>query len=383
MELFTIGYDASSTLGPRTGVGRAALELLRAMVAVGDPHFRFRVLLNSCRHSTGGEHAFLDGNPRVQAYRSRRIGPWMANAWAKGAGPDAESLVGSGIDAWHGPAAYMPPAREARRIATVHDISFLDDPPELRDRMGGAYFTRTLPQLLPQCVRVVTSSEFSRRRLVDEYKLDPARVAVVPLGLDHDLFKPADERFVEIAAQHAGVPDRPWLLAVTSRAPRKRNRLLLDAYAELRRMDPRTPKLVVVGWDAHPPDELRSRPDLHRDVIVAHRVPDQYLPGLYSGAVATIMASRHEGFGLPILEAMACGSPVVCAPLTAMPEVAGDAASYVESDAPAAWAQAIAGIAFDADRRADLRKRGLERAAPFAWEKSARAMLDLYADAAS
>lgn len=381
MALFTIGYDASTTLGPRTGIGRAGLSLLRAMVGLGEEHFRFRVLLNSCRHSPGREHAFLGGNPAVQTFRSRRPGPWVVGGWAKGNGPDAEGLVGPGIDVWHGPAGYMPPAREARRIVTVHDVSFLDDPPDARDRLGGAYFARTLPSLLPQCARVVTSSEYSRGRLVEAYKLAENRVVVVPLGVDSAQFEPPTERFVEIAGQYASVPGKTWLLAVTSHAPRKRNGLLLDAYEALLKMDARTPKLVVVGWNGHPPQELRDRHDLHRDIVVADRIPEEHMAGLYGGALATISTSRHEGFGLPILEAMACGSPVVCARATAMPEVAGDAARFVDGGDPEEWAAAIADVSFDAERRRELREKGFARAAEFAWEKSARAMLDVYADA--
>ncbi len=381
MSLFTVGYDASSTLGLRTGVGRAAMELLQAMVGARDEHFRFRVLLNSLRHSPGRDHAFLE-NERVQSFRTRRPGPWVVSGWAKGKGPDAESLVGAGIDLWHGPASYMPPVREAKRVVSVYDLAFLEDAPESRDRLGGALFADWFPRLLPECDRIVTSSEFSRARLIEEYGLPEDRVVVIHLGINHERFQPVGERFVEIARQFVGLSDKSYFMAVTGHAPRKRNALLLDTYEELLRRDTRTPKLLVVGWNGNPPAELRDRSHLYRNVVVADRVPDEHMPGLYTGSVVTVIPSRHEGFGLPVLEAMACGSPVVCAGGSALPEVGGEAACYVGSSDYCEWADAIARIGFDQARHDELGARGIEHVKPFTWESAAGQLLDLYANVA-
>ncbi|MCB2155307.1 glycosyltransferase family 4 protein [bacterium] len=377
MSTLTIGYDASSTLAPRSGIGRSALQLLRAMVEADDERFQFRVLLNSLRRSPGPEHDFLK-TPRVKVLRKRRPGGMLVQAWRQGKGPAVEDLLGPNIDLFHAPASYIPPARSARRVITVHDLSFIDEPPEQLEKLGGAYFRETFPKFLPQCDLIATPSAFVREQVIDRYGISADRVEVVPWGIDRELFRPASEPEVE-RARHAAITPPDYILAVSDHMPRKRIGLMLDVYARLRELEPGTPKLAVLGWRGRPPQELRERPELHKNVLVLRSVPDEHLAGLYSGAIATFITSGHEGFGFPVLEAQACGSPVVCGRNSALAEIGGDGVAFVEGADVDAWAEALRTLVFDQEAHDAQRAVGLQHAAEFTWAAAGRKMLDLYA----
>lgn len=378
MALFTIGYDASTTLARRTGIGRAVLELLRAMVELEDERFEFRVLMSSFLRSPGADHEFLKDKPLVEVMRSRRPGSWLVKKWASGKGPTAESLLGD-IGIFHAPASYIPPAKTARRVATVYDLAFLNDSPSSLQPLGGALFKRHFPAVLPQCDCVITSSNATRERLLEVYNLSPERVVSIPLGINHNLFKPSEERMVEIASHQIGLDKGDFLFSVTSHSERKRNGLLLDVYQRLRETNPETPTLVVLGWDGTAPRELRERPKLHRHVHVLNRVEDHLLPGIYSAALATILTSREEGFGFPLLEAQACGSPVICPATSTYPEMGGKAAQYVESADIEEWAETVRRVMLNKETRRAVSALGIENAARFQWAECARKTLDVYA----
>lgn len=374
-----VGYDASSTLAPRTGIGRAALGLLGALVALEDPALELRVLLNSLTRRMGAEHTFLKDAARVQCVRRHRPGAALVRAWAAGKDPAAEDLAGRGMDVWHAVSSYVPPVRAARRVATVHDLAFLDEPPEQRAALGGALFAESFPRVLKECAAVVTPTEAMRQRVLDVYGLPPGRVHAIAWGIDPELFHVEAERFVEIVRNAFGIAAPTYLLAVSDHQPRKRNGLLLDVYARLREAEASTPPLVVLGWNGRPAAELKARPRLHRHVYVLPRVEDGKLAALYTGAVATVLASRDEGFGFPLLEAQACGSPVVASACGAFREMAGESASLVESPDPGEWVEALRAVAFDQTGHDAMKERGLANAARFTWDDCARRHREVYA----
>lgn len=250
--------------------------------------------------------------------------------------------------------ANLAPVCSRRCVVVIHDVAPLRHP-----EWYGAVYTRyqrvLLPALARRARRVLTPSEFARSEIVDRLGIDADRVAVVPNGVDERFSPRADAA----RARAALGLERPYVLAVGTRIARKNlGALTLTAL----RAAAAGLELVTVG---------SGRGYMREEQGLALRslgyVPDEHLPGLYAGARALAMPSLYEGFGLPCLEAMAAGTPVVAANRGALPEVCGDAALIVDPDDREALAEAVLSAAGDEELRSRLVAAGLERAAQFSW----------------
>jgi len=253
------------------------------------------------------------------------------------------------------PANLAPLALGARNAVLIHDAVALRHP-EWYSRGYVAYQRALLPRLARKAGLVLTVSEFSKRELVDALGAPPERVVVVPNGVDERFHPGADVESARMALRLK----YPYVLAVGTRIARKN---LGGLEAAARALVDRGVELVAAGSArAYMRDEGRT------PVRALGYVPEEHLPGLYAGAEALIMPSLYEGFGLPVIEAMASGTPVVAADRAALPEVAGGAALLFDPDDPDA-----AGAALERalDDPGDLRARGLERAAGFTWRATA------------
>jgi glycosyltransferase involved in cell wall biosynthesis len=266
--------------------------------------------------------------------------------------------------------ANLAPLAHPRAVVVIHDAAPLRHP----GWYSGAYAAwqrRLLPAIARRALRVMTVSEFSRGELVELLGLAPERVAVVPGGVD--------ERFTPAAdpgpARRALGLAHPYVLCVASHTARKNLAALVPAAARLA-----ADGVDVVVAGGHRPQFTRER-GLERLRLLGH-VDDALLPGLYAGAAAFVLPSRYEGFGLPVLEAMAAGAPVVAAAAGALPETCGGAARLAEPDGEAI-AAALTALLGDGAERERLRAAGLARAAAFSWEATARAVDALVSAAAA
>jgi len=243
----------------------------------------------------------------------------------------------------------LPRSRPCPAVVTVHDLSFERDPTVMSVRHR-AIFRRAVPYAARHAARVLTVSERTKRDLVELYGVDPERIVVAPNGVD-SVFHPGD------------APGDSYLLLVGAVQRRKNPLAAADAAAELGM------KLVVAGpdRDAHLVRALRQR-----GADVRGYVTKEELARLYRGAAALVMPSHYEGFGLPVVEAMASGTPVVAAPDEALQEVAGDAAVFVE---PRRLAEGVRQALATRER---LVGAGLQRAAAFSWDETARRTLAVY-----
>jgi glycosyltransferase involved in cell wall biosynthesis len=256
------------------------------------------------------------------------------------------------------PANLAPLVLGARNVVVIHDAAALRHP-EWYGRGYAAWQRALLPRLARGAGRVITVSEFSRCELIDVMGAPAERVVVVPNGVDERFSPDAD---AEAARAALGLGARPYVLAVGTRIARK-NLASLERAA--RALAERGVALLAAGSGrAYMREEDAGSP-----VRALGYVPEQHLPGLYAGASALVMPSLYEGFGLPCLEAMASGTPVVAADRAALPETCGDAALLFDPDDADAAADALSRAL---DDPAGLIERGLRRAREFTWQRTAR-----------
>lgn len=269
-------------------------------------------------------------------------------------------------------------------VVSVHDISFLEHP-EYFPWARVAQLRLTVRRTIERAVKVITPSEFSRRAIADAYGLDSSRIAAVPLGIS-PIFRPiARATAAAIVRSRFGI-DAPYVLTVGDLQPRKNQIGLIHAFEDLLTANTQLPhKLVVVGkrtWFSDQILETARRSRVASRIVFTDFVTDDELLQLYNASDLMAFPSFYEGFGLPILEAMACGRAVVCSNTSAMPEVANAAALLFDPASREETVRAMRDVLLDAELRVRMERLGLQRASQFTWERTARRTLEIYYDVA-
>ena len=291
-------------------------------------------------------------------------------------------LLGSQADLLH--ATYVaPPLCPKPFVLTVHDLGF-----EIHPEFFPPLVRHRLSLLMRHGVRraanIIAVSEETKRTLIDYYDVEASRITVTPNGVEAPFFEPEDEGDVQIRTGYNLPPD--YILYVGKLQARKNIAQLLRAYALLRQSREDTPQLVLVGQRTWLADEIYSVLDelkLHDAVCFTGHVPDEHLAAIYRGALVFVYPSLFEGFGIPLLEAMACGVPVACSNVSSLPEVVGDAALQFDPLDAEDIADKIAKIIDDSTLRSSLIARGHKRAAQFTWENTAQKTLQVFRDTAN
>lgn len=278
-----------------------------------------------------------------------------------------------------------PPFAPCPVVTTIHDLAF-EHIPETFKRRSFMQLRLTVRRTARRAAHIITPSEFSRQDVIKTYGIEPERISVTPeAAAPH--FAPVDSKeLIESTKQRYGIAG-DYILAVGSIQPRKNLPRLIRAYAALRRRRPEgnLPQLVFVGKRAWLYTEtLRALEEsgVRDKTMLTGYVPEADLPALYSGALCFVYPSYFEGFGLPPLEAMACGAPIVTGNLTSLPEVVGGAGLTVNPFDEEEIASALEKLIDDENLRAHLRRIGIERAARFSWQETARLTQEVYEQAA-
>jgi glycosyltransferase involved in cell wall biosynthesis len=274
-----------------------------------------------------------------------------------------------------------PPLAPCPVVATIHDLSF-EHLRQTFKRRSWMQLRLTVRATARRAAHIIAPSEFTRRDLCETYGLAPSRVSVIPLAAPPSFGPVRDEKELERVRRAYGI-EGEYLLAVGSIQPRKNLARLIAAYADLRRARSKAklPKLVLAGRQAWLYSEtLRAvaEQQIQDCTVFTGYVSERDLPALYAGALCFIYPSYFEGFGLPPLESMQCGTPVITGDLTSLPEVVGDAGLMVDPFDVGALKSAIARLLDNPSLREELRARGLQRAQRFTWNETARQTLHVY-----
>ena len=269
------------------------------------------------------------------------------------------------------------PLVKCDQVVTVHDVAAFDRP-ECFTPSFARFYRWLLPRLLPRVRAIICVSAFTRSRLLQLFQINPASVTVIHPGLAAEFHRPTEARMLAQLSEFSLTPG--YLLCLASNEPRKNQQRLLDAWASLasRYGSP----LVLAGHSGRAHVFAPSHLRLGKNVRSLGYVSESVLPALYTGAKAFVFPSLYEGFGMPPLEAMACGTPVIASHHPAVREALGDAACYCDPEDIASIASAIAKVFDSASLRQELAEQGLERVRLFDWDRAAAQTRDVLTRAA-
>jgi glycosyltransferase involved in cell wall biosynthesis len=273
------------------------------------------------------------------------------------------------------------PLVTGRQICTFHDLIPLEHPEWFSPKFS-AWYSWLLPRLARRVSHIIAVSQFTKSRIVERLGVPPGKVTVVLNGIDARFYpRPSGE--ISQLRQSLGLGEDPYVLCTGAFVERKNTPRLLRSWERICGSLPENIKLLITGGNGTGGLFSSFRiGQLPRNVCAAGYIPDDQLPALYSGAIAFVYPSLYEGFGLPPLEAMACGTPVLTSNVTALPEVVGDAGLLVDPTSEEAIANGLLELLQSEPTRDRLRQKGLERVESLSWDRAASQTWDVLLQAA-
>lgn len=367
----TIYYDMSAAVHAHPGLGRYADSLGRALLQVHGESMALFYYGDASIRPPGG----LEDVPRqvVAAGRKRwRMAVWLNQLLRK---PMDDLLPAAQL--YHATEHLLLSLQRVPSVLTVHDLIFRLFP-RYHKLQNYVYLNLAVPLFCRRAQAIIAVSQRTKQDLVRYYRLPPEKVTVI-YEAAAPRFVPQPPARVEQARARYELPER-YLITVCAIEPRKNHAGFLRAFEDLSREDAGLGWVIVgrKGWLYEGFFAALERSPAREQVILPGYVEDSDLAAVYAGALACVFPSFGEGFGLPPLEAMGCGTPVASSDAFSLPEVGGDAARYFDPHEPEQMVQALRPILADPDLRADMRQRGLAQAARFSWEKAAQETWSLY-----
>jgi glycosyltransferase involved in cell wall biosynthesis len=367
-----ITIDYTPALRQTAGIGRYTRELVAALAELDQENEYTLFCAGQSPESSSWPANFTVRTSNVPAR-------WLSAGWHRfGIRLPAERFTGA-CDLFHSPDFTLPPLRDARGVVTIHDLSFLRLP-ECADPGLRAYLTRTVPRGVERAARVIADSKNTKKDLIELLNVTPEKISVVPAGVE-SCFRPVRDT-VKLTNVRSRYNLPQWfILSVGTIEPRKNLSRLISAYGQLRRQTGLPHALVIAGqkgWLYQGIFEQVVKDGLTEHVLFPGFVADADLPALYTLADLLAFPSLYEGFGLPPLEAMACGTPVVASNNSSLPEAVGTAALLVDAEDVEGLTETIARVLCDANLRVRLSDLGRAQAARFTWSDAALKLLDAY-----
>ena len=364
----TIGIDASrANKSEKTGTEWYSYHLIQELKKITDPKDQF-VLYS--REKLRDEIGDLPPNwqSRVLNWAPKKLWTQIRLSWEMWQRPPEMIFI---------PAHTIPLIHPDKVVTTCHDVAFLRLP-EAYDWLALRYHKFAIKFVIRHAAKIISVSEFTKNELVEFFKISPGRIAVVPNGYDSERYKVIEDKEAVAKVLEKYKITEPYILYAGRMELKKNTPGLVEAFGLLKKSSKfQVPsyKLVLVGQPGFGYEKVIKAiadNDLQNDVIMPGWVGKHDLPHLMNGAAVFVFPSLYEGFGIPILEAMACGTPVVASGIPALREVAGEAAYLVDPYSPENMAEGINRVLTDEHLREDLKIRGLERARQFSWERCAK-----------
>lgn len=374
-----IAIDYTAAYEQGGGIGRYVRELTRALGNLS-PRNQYRLFVSG---ATMSELPDLPG--QNFQWRPTRVTPqWWARLWHRARLPVPVEVFTGSVDIYHATDFTLPPTLpKTRTLLTVHDLSFVRVPESASPKLK-AYLDVVVPRSVRRADHVLADSEATKADLIELYATPAEKVTVLLSGVDAHFRPITDDVALAAVRQKYRLPHGPYIFSVGTVQPRKNYARLIAATSAIRQNGSDV-SLVIAGgkgWLEDPIYRAIEEHDLAEHVHFIGFADDTDLPALYSASLVTALPSLYEGFGIPVLEAMACGSPVITSNLSSLPEVAGDAAIMVNPYDAEALAEALFQVFTDADLRTSLIQRGLSHAQNFSWHKSAQQLEQIYASLA-
>jgi len=370
-----IGLEVTAAVRQRGGIGRYVRELLRALAAL-DSENEYSLFFATNNRDAGALPA-LPANFRARRLPFHDI--WLARVWQRLRVPLPVELITGRVDVYHSPDFTLPPTLgRTPTLLTVHDLSFARHPSSAAPGLRG-YLDVVVPRSVRRATHVLADSQATKDDLMALYGTPAEKISVLYAGVAAG-FRPVDDPGVHAAVRgRYGLGERPYVLSIGTLQPRKNHARLIEAFDRVLRDSEYN--LVLAGGEGWLYDEVHAQVaerGLPERVLFPGFVAEDDLPALYSAAAIMAFPSLYEGFGLPVLEAMACGVPVLASTAPCLPEVAGGAALLIAPRDVGAMAATIEKLVNQPELRHALRAKGLARAAQFRWENSAADLLRIY-----
>jgi len=375
MNRAPIGIDYTPAYEQGGGIGRYVRDLIAALARL-DPETPYRLFVAG---------ATIEGLPQPPGanflWRPTRLSPkWTARIWQRARLPIPVTHWTGHVGLYHATDFVMPPVpRGTRTLLTVHDLSFVRAPETASPRLR-AYLDQVVPRSVRRADHVLADSQATKDDLIALYGTPEAKITVLLSGVSERFGQVTDPAQLLAVRRQYQIGDGPYVLAVGTVQPRKNYERLIRAMAALPE-DLSHVKLVVAGghgWLQAPIYQAVSELNMSDRVNFTGFADDADLPALYSGACGLAYPSLYEGFGLPILEAMRCGVPVLTARTSSLLEVAGNAAILVDPTSVGSIRDGLTRLLTDSALRTQLVTAGYEQSRPFTWERAAQTLIDTY-----
>lgn len=369
-----IGFDISSQSLSRSGVGQYQINLINALLKIDKENFYNLYAFNfRNRHRFDGIK-FPAENYKVNVIPipQRLITLW----WMISDFPPLEKVAGK-CDIYHISEICVQPTRKAKRVAFIHDLTTILY--AHHHVKSNVFLHNQRFKKINKVDAILTNSEYTKKDIVEHLGIKPEKVFVTYLGAD-EKFKPIDVLSVSPIISKYRI-NKPYILFVGTLEPRKNVQNIIRAFNYLKLTHKIPHQLVLAGqkgWKFEDIFKEIESSEFKSDIIHIGYAGDSDVPALMGGAEVFVYPSLYEGFGLPVLEAMKCGVPVITSNISSMPEVGGDACLYVEPESADELAEKLYSVINSKDLQSDLSKRGIERAKFFSWEKCAIDTLNVY-----